>query len=121
VVTQATERIRASLNALVDDLATALRQTVADASSLEVLTYVCDDLTRAANSAPGQLDQVAVLRAVTRVGIDGDTVVMVPEDAGEVDATLWAIHADMVARAQVGRAELIQTAASAVGGLLKAI
>ena len=70
---------------------------------------------------PGGFTGTARLRALTRINIDGDTLVCVPEEAGEVDQAVWAIHAEMVQRAQAGRAELLRTALSAATGLLGAV
>ncbi len=67
------------------------------------------------------LPQTAQLRAFTRVRIDGDTEVCVPERSGEIDDDLWSIHLDMVRQAQENRAEMIKTAASAATGLLEAL
>jgi len=63
----------------------------------------------------------AKLRAFTRIKIDGDTLVCVPERQGEIDEALWAIHLDMVQQAQAHRAEMIKTAVSAATGLLDAL
>jgi hypothetical protein len=63
------------------------------------------------------------LRALTRIAIDGDTVVCVPTDEdGEVDAAVWKVHLDMVQQAQASRAELLKTvmsAASSIASLVK--
>jgi hypothetical protein len=64
----------------------------------------------------------AELRAVTRVSIDGDTLVCVPEKDGEVDMAVWNIHLDMVKSAQANRAELMKTivnAAASIAGMIK--
>jgi hypothetical protein len=58
---------------------------------------------------------------LTHVKIDGDTLVCVPEDAGEVDSELWRIHMEMLAQAQNSRMELLKTAISAVTGLANLI
>jgi hypothetical protein len=50
--------------------------------------------------------------------IDGDTLVCIPEKEGEIDHALWAIHADMVQRAQNHRLELLKTVTAAAANLL---
>jgi hypothetical protein len=54
---------------------------------------------------------------MTRVNIDGDTLVCVPETDGELDTAVWGIHMDMVKQAQESRAELMKTIVSAAGSL----
>jgi hypothetical protein len=60
----------------------------------------------------------AKLRAYTRIGPTGDIVACVPEENGAIDQQFWAMHLEMVERAQKHRAEMVQTAVSAVGSLL---
>ncbi len=69
----------------------------------------------------GRFTGTAKLRAMTRVNLAGNTLVCVPEKDGEIDETLWTIHADMVQRAQAHRAELLKSAVSAATGLLGAL
>jgi len=68
-----------------------------------------------------QFSGTAKLRALTRVNMDGDTLVCVPERGGQVDDTLWTIHTDMVQRAQAYRAELLKAVLSAASGLLNVL
>jgi hypothetical protein len=49
---------------------------------------------------------------------DGDTLLCVPEEEGEVDTALWKIHMDMVNQAQSSRAEPLKAAISAASGLV---
>jgi hypothetical protein len=111
-----------SLKEFVDKLGTYMSGALDDATSLEVSTYVSDDLGTVKYES-GKFSGSARLRALTRVKIDGDTLVCVPQDEdGQVDTALWQIHLDMVRQAQEARTELMKTlvsAASNLAGLMK--
>lgn len=100
----------------VQKLGNYLGQALDDATSLDVRTYVSEDIG-AVTYEKGQFGGSARLRAVTRVNVDGDTLVCVPETDGEVDAAVWAIHMDMVKQAQESRADLLKTIVSAASSL----
>jgi len=119
---EAQKRLTNTLQQFGEKLGEALKKAVDDASSLEVSTYVSDNMSNVTyDSAKHQFTGAAKLRALTRINIDGDTLVCVPEKEGEIDQTLWAIHVDMVGRAQAHRAELLKAAVSAAVGLLDAL
>lgn len=112
----ASDNLRSFMQKLGDYLSKALD----DATSLEIATYVADDLNTITYDA-GKFSG-AQLRAVTRISLDGDTLVCVPEIDGEVDTGVWNIHAEMVRTAQANRAELMKTivsAATSLAGILK--
>jgi hypothetical protein len=100
----------------VQKLGEYLGQALDDATSLDVRTYVSEDIG-AVTYEKGQFSGNARLRAMTRVNIDGDTLVCVPETDGELDTAVWGIHMDMVKQAQESRAELMKTIVSAAGSL----
>lgn len=100
----------------VQKLGDYLGQALDDATSLDVRTYVSENIG-AVTYEKGQFGGDARLRAMTRVNIDGDTLVCVPETDGEVDTAVWSIHMDMVKQAQESRAELMKTIVSAAGSL----
>jgi hypothetical protein len=103
-------------------LGEALKKAIDDTSSLEVSTYVSDNMAGVTyDTASGQFTGSAKLRAMTRINFDGDTLVCVPEKEGEIDQALWTIHTDMVQRAQAHRTELLKAAVSAATGLLGAL
>ena len=111
----ARDRLVQAVQEFASRLGSALEQAVDNASSLEVSTYVSDNMAQVTKG----FDQTASLRAYTRINLDGDTTVCVPtRQAGEIDKDLWGIHLDMVRQAQANRAEMIRAAVSAVGGLL---
>ncbi len=96
-----------SFKKFIDKLGDYLSQTLDDATSLEISTYVADDMDTV--QYEGGKFTGAQLRAVTRISLDGDTLVCVPEKDGEVDTAVWNIHAEMVRTAQANRAELLKT------------
>ncbi len=108
-VTEATQKF---IQKLGDYLSAALD----DATSLEVRTYVSEDIGTVTYEK-GAFGGSARLRAVTRVNIDGDSLVCVPETSGELDTSVWAVHLDMLRQAQDSRAELLKTIVSAASGL----
>jgi len=103
------------LQTKVSKLSDFLGKALDDATSLEVATYVSEDLSNV-EYKDGRFTE-AKLRALTHVKIDGDTMVVVPETDGEVDTDLWKIHLEMLQQAQASRTELVKTAVSAVTGL----
>ncbi|HVN16432.1 MAG TPA: hypothetical protein VMT73_11875 [Anaerolineales bacterium] len=107
-----TEAMQKFVQKLGDYLSSALD----DATSLEVRTYVSEDIN-GVTYEKGQFSGNARLRAMTRVNIDGDSLVCVPETDGEVDTAVWQIHMDMVRQAHESRAELMKTIVSAASSL----
>ena len=90
-----------------------------EASSLEVKTYVSEEMSQVSYER-GEFSG-AKLRALTRIEIDGDTLLCVPEQDGEVDTGLWEVHKDMVQQAQASRAELLKTVVSVATNLVDLI
>ena len=119
---QAQTRLTDALQEFAVKLGESLKKAINDASSLEVSTYVSDNMTGVTyDTASGQFTGTAKLRALTRISFDGDTLVCVPVQEGEIDEALWTIHIDMVQRAQAHRGELLKSAVSAATGLLGAL
>ncbi|MFO0650019.1 MAG: hypothetical protein U0326_27610 [Polyangiales bacterium] len=94
-----------------------LGKIVSDATTLEVRTFVSN--TSAAMAVPAEGTPMAQLRAWTRIKLDGDIDVCVPQQDGQLDTTLWALHVEMVKQAQTHRAEMIRMLLGAVGGFFK--
>lgn len=97
-----------------------LGKALDEATTLEVSTYVADDL--GATRFEGGKVVGGELRAYTRVSLDGDTVVCLPKAESERDQQLLDMHAAMVRHAQQARADLLATlvqAASSLAGLGK--
>jgi hypothetical protein len=100
---------------LTERVTGALLRALDDASSLEVSTWSTGDLGQARYEGGRMVG--AELRAFTRVALDGDTIVCLPEKDGEVDTAVWEIHREMVKQAQETRAALLQVLVSAATGL----
>ena len=111
------DRLAQALQEFATRLGAALQRAVDNAASLEVTTYVSDDMTRVTK----EFEQTANLRAYTRINLDGDTTVCVPKEASEIDKNLWSIHLDMVKQAQANRTEMIKAAVAAATGLFDAL
>ncbi len=107
---------KTAVQSFMDRLGGFLSKALDEASTLEVATYVSDDMS-AIKYDKGQFDG-ARLRAVTRISALGDIRACVPEEDGEVDADLWQIHAELVQQAQLGRAEMLKTAVMAAKELI---
>lgn len=103
------------LKEFVDKLGQYLSKALDDATSLEVSTYVAGDLSTT-EYENGKM-KGAQMRAFTRISLDGDTIVCLPEKDGEVDTAVWEIHLQMVKQAQESRAELMKTVVSAASSL----
>jgi len=114
------QQLTDTLKSFAEQLTATLKQTIEDAAHLEIETYVAEDIS-AIDYRNGDFTG-AELRAVTRMSLDGDTQVLVPQrDGGGVDAELWAIHTSMVAQAQANRAEMIRAISQAAAGILAAV
>ena len=101
-----------SIKNFTSQLAESLKKAADDISSLEVITYSTDDLSKVTyNYADKKLQGELKMRALTRIAFDGDVQVCVPEKEGKVDEDLWNIHLSMVKAAQENRAAFLQTMA----------
>lgn len=96
-----------SLHGLARKLGETISGALADMSNLEVRTYVTADMDQFFVDE-GTM-RGAELRAYTRISLDGDTLVCVPERDGEVDRAVLDIHTTMVRQAQDARMELLRT------------
>jgi hypothetical protein len=113
---QAREKLAAAVQDFLKKIGEAVEKTVADVTTLQVHTYTSEDIGKVDNT---NIKGTASLRAITQIMPDGDIEVCVPARDGRVDDALWAIHSDMVQRAQANRAEMIRTAVEAITGLVK--
>jgi hypothetical protein len=121
-VRQARERLVASLDRLTGTLTSALARALEDVLVVDVATYVSDDLSavdydRATRTFGGD----ATLVARSRLGIDGDVLLAVPRQRGELDDALWALHLSMLEQARSARSELLKSAGTTLLGLLDAV
>jgi len=109
-----------SLQKFADKLGKTLEKAIDDVTSLEVATYVSEDMSGVTVDA-GRFGGSAHLKARTRVTIDGDTQVVVPVSEGQIDMALWDIHLKTIQQAQANRLELLKTVISAATDLLGGI
>ncbi len=99
------------LNKLVDLMEKALN---ADAP-LEVSTYTSQDMEGVHYAA--ERFSGARLRLQTRIDINGDAQLVLPQEKDEVDPALWNYHMELVRQAQASRLELLKTLVAAATGL----
>jgi hypothetical protein len=110
-------QVQANVQELIEKLTQTLKQVMDDVTSLEVRTYISDDLAGVKYDYTAREFSGAKLRAMTRISLDGDTLNCVPDRGGRVDTDLWQIHLSMVQQAQASRAEMLKTAMSLLGSL----
>lgn len=116
------ERLTNTLTQFVGWLSDALKNALDNASSLEVSTFTSDDMTGVTYElSTRKFTGTAKLRALTRISFTGDMLLCLPEKEGEIDQDIWAIHADMVERAQAQRTEMLKAMAAAATDLLKVV
>jgi len=109
-IKESLDQVKAKVQDLVHALVDTLKQAVDDVTSLEVKTYVSDDLSAVKYNSTARDFGEAELRAMTRINLDGDTLNVVPASAGELDQALWHVHLSMVEQAQTSRARMLETA-----------
>ncbi len=101
-----------SIKNFTSQLAESLKKAAEDISSLEVITYSTDDLSKVTyNYDDKKLRGELKMRALTRIAFDGDVQVCVPEKDGKIDQAVWDVHLSMVKAAQENRAAFLQTMA----------
>lgn len=101
------------LKRFTQEVGEKLTHAIRDLTSLEIRTFVADgrDIVDVSKLPPGELDKHATLKAYTRMAMDGDLDLLVPQQAGgSVDKALWDAHKEMVKAAQAHRMELIKAA-----------
>jgi peptidase C25-like protein len=119
-VGDARQRLTSALQDLAKDLAGVLERA-ASGLTVEVATYVSDDLAAARDSAGEGFGAGAELRTLTRLRVDGNAELVVPRHLDELDEVLWRMHAGLLQQALAARMELLRTGPSAVSGLLDAL
>lgn len=109
-IKESLDQVKGKVQDLVNKLVDTLKQAVDDVTSLEVKTYVSDELSDVKYNAANREFVGAQLRALTRINLDGDTLNVVPERDGELNQTLWQAHVSVVEQAQTSRAKMLETA-----------
>lgn len=102
-----------SLQDLTKKIVAKLGEAVNALATVEVSTYTTTDMSAAKSSDL----QTATLRAYSKVRLDGNAQLCVPETNGQVDDTLWKIHSDMLQKALDNRTAMLKAIASAVSSL----
>jgi hypothetical protein len=101
-----------SIKNFTGQLAESLKKAADDISSLEVITYSTDDLSKVTyNYDDKKLHGELKMRALTRIAFDGDVQVCMPEKDGKIDQAVWDVHLSMVKAAQENRAAFLATMA----------
>lgn len=108
------------LQKFVVDLGERVEEFARDVTALEVRTYVSEAIEDV-DVKGGKLTGDARQRAVTIIQLDGDTEVVVPTYAGEIDQLLWAIHTQAVEQAQEHRAAMLKTIGELVSSILPGV
>lgn len=97
-----------ALKSFIRQLTDSLGQMADNLSSLEVRTFASNDLHQVRyDFATREFNGPVRLRALTRINLDGDMQVVVPEKDDQLDEMLWAAHVSMVKEAQATRAQFI--------------
>jgi hypothetical protein len=118
----ALKQIRDNLNNTLQTLATRLAAFVENVTSLNVSTYVSDEIENTRyDPLKKTFSEGARQRALTHISLDGDTQVCVPTEAGEVDEAIWEIHSQMVEQAMANRTDMIKMAAEILTNFLPKI
>ncbi len=111
------KQVRDSLTDTMQQLAARLAAFVDNATSLNVATYISDEIESISyNAGTKDFNGEAHQRALTHVSLDGDIKIVIPTEAGELDQALWEIHARMVDQAMSNRTVLIKVAAEILTG-----
>lgn len=119
VFKQAQGRLAGALQRLADTLGQTLEQAIEQTTSLEISTYVSDQMAGVAyDPATRRFIGTARLHTLARIHMDGDTLLCVPETEGAGDRAAWTIQADMVQRAQAHRVALLKTMTAVAADLL---
>lgn len=111
------QAVLTSLENALTELGKRVTDFATNVATLEVTTYVSDSLATTTAGQGGPFSD-ARRRAYTAVKFDGDTDVIVPTDAGQLDEALWQIHRDTVAQAQAHREAMLKIVAGLVSDLI---
>jgi hypothetical protein len=116
IVGDSLDFVRRGVAVSVQKAMDGLQKLVEGLTTTQVLTYVADDL--ATVKVAGDRFEGARLRAITRLSLNGDTLVCVPQKAdGAVDDAVWKLHQESVDKALASRAETIKALAAAINVL----
>ncbi len=114
------KQVADKLKSALDTLGDKIVDFANDVTTLEVRTFVSDRIEDVRPDADAGFTY-AVPRAMTTIELDGDTQVVVPVDAGQIDEALWQIHRQTVEQAQAHREAMLRTIGELVTGFIPAI
>lgn len=115
------EKLAEKAEGFFERISRTLADLAKDVTSVEVHTYTAErvaDAARADKSKEQSIDDVAQLRAWTRIELDGDIKACLPTVNGKIDTALWKAHRELVQEAQAHRARMFETLFNAVSGLI---
>ncbi len=108
------------LRAALDELGAKIADFAENVTSLEVRTFVSERIEEVQPKGPHGFE-AAQQRAMTLIHFDGDTEVVVPVEAGQIDEALWKIHLQTVEVAQAHRAAMVKTIGELAQGFLSIV
>jgi hypothetical protein len=111
------QQVLDKLKSALDTLGGKIVEFTSELTTLEVRTYVSDRIEDVRPDGANGF-QNAHQRALTYVQFDGDTQVVVPVDAGQIDEALWKIHLQTVEQAQAHRQAMLRTVGELVAGFI---
>lgn len=120
---QAQTGLTNAIREFTEKLSHTLQKGMQDLTSLDVTTYISDDLSDVTyDSARGDFSGNLKTWARTRISLDGDVrnCIYKPKDQ-DFDQALWAIHADMIQRGKAQRDEMLKTLSTIFTELVKAL
>jgi hypothetical protein len=109
-----------SLKSALETLSNKIVDFANDVTTLEVRTFVSDRIEDVRPDGAVGFTH-AQQRAMTHIDFDGDTQVVVPVDAGQIDQALWRIHLETVEQAQAHRQAMLKTIGELMAGFIPAI
>lgn len=113
---QVADKLKSALETLGDKIVDFTN----DVTTLEVRTFVSERIEDVRPDAAAGFTH-AHPRAMTYIDFDGDTQVVVPVDAGQIDEALWQIHLQTVEQAQLHRQAMLKTIGELMAGLIPTI
>ncbi len=114
------QQVLDKLRNALETLGTKIVDFADDVSTLEVRTYVSERIEEVRPDGANGFE-FAQQRALTYIDFDGDTQVVVPVDAGQIDQALWQIHLQTVEQAQAHRQAMLKTVGELVAGFIPAL
>jgi hypothetical protein len=110
-----------NLEQLTRGILELVQRSLASVSDLEVRTYVTADIDATAAAGRDGLAATAELRAFSRVHLDGDIDVAIPQNASEADRVAHQMHGEMVKQAQQNRADLLRVLLQTSAHILRGV